>query len=136
MTDERAREIMALPPIANNRDRKGNGWAFYQYSRQKGLWPNLVSEFDMFTEPEKFHPFMPLMNVTKDYPPTLLIHGTDDTDVPHEQSELMQAEFVKHEVPNELFSVEGAEHNLWRAKPEDARRAQDKVKEFITKYMK
>lgn len=136
MTDERAREIMALPPIANARDRKGNGWAFYQYCRQKGLWPNLVTEFDMFTEPEKFYPYMPLKNVTKDFPPTLLIHGTDDTDVPHEQSVLMQAEFVKHEVPHELFSVEGAEHSLWRAKPEDARRAQDKVKEFITKYMK
>jgi dipeptidyl aminopeptidase/acylaminoacyl peptidase len=136
MTDERAKEIMALHPIANNRDRKGKGWAFYQYSRQKGLWPNLFTEFDMFTVPEKFYPFMPLKNVTKEFPPTLLIHGTDDTDVPHEQSELMQAEFVKHEVPHELFSLEGAEHNLWRVKPEDARRAQDKVKEFITKYMR
>lgn len=136
MTDERAKEIMALPPIANARDREGNGWAFYQYCRQKGLWPNLVSNFDMFTEPEKFFPFMPLKNVTKDFPPTLLVHGTNDTDVPHEQSELMQKEFMEHSVPHELFSVEGAEHGLWRANPQDVQRSQVRVFEFINKYMK
>ena len=31
--------------------------------------------------------------VSIDYPPTLLIHGTNDTDVPYEQSTMMAAEF-------------------------------------------
>ena len=136
MTEERAQEIMSLPPIANARDRKGNGWAFYQYCRQKGLCPNLVSNFDMFEEPERFFPYMPLKNVAKDFPPTLLVHGTNDTDVPHEQSELMQQEFIEHSVPYELFSVEGAEHSLWRANPQDVQHVQDLVLEFINRYMK
>ncbi len=136
MTDERAREIMALPPVSNARDRKGNGWAFYQYCRQRGMWPNLVSDFDMFTEPEKFFPFMPLKNVTEDFPPTLMVHGTKDTDVPHEQSVLMRQEFRRHSVSHELFSVEDAEHSLWRANPQDIQRSQEKVLEFIKKYMK
>jgi acetyl esterase/lipase len=136
ITDEDAEKVMSLPPIANVRDRQGNGWAFYQYCRQRGLWPNLVSNFDMFEEPEKFFPFMPLKNVTNEFPPTLLVHGTDDTDVLHEQSELMQEEFIAHSIPHELFSVEGAEHGLWRANPQDVQRSQDKVLEFINKYMK
>ncbi|MFA9454759.1 MAG: alpha/beta hydrolase [Candidatus Aminicenantaceae bacterium] len=136
MTAEQAEEIMSLPPIANARSRKGNGWAFYQYCRQNGLWPNLVSDFDMATEPEKFFPFMPLKNVTGDYPPTLLVHGTEDSDVPHEQSVLMQEEFVKHGVVHELLSIEGAEHSLWRAKPEDTQRVQKTVLEFISMHMK
>ncbi len=136
MTAEQAEEIMSLPPIANARDRQGNGWAFYQYCRQNGLWPNLVSDFDMATEPEKFFPFMPLKNVTADYPPTLLVHGTEDSDVPHEQSVLMQQEFEKQGVAHEFLSIEGAEHGLWRAKPEDTQRAQDTVLAFINKHMK
>ena len=36
------------------------------------------------SQPEKFAPYMPLENVNEeDSPPTLLIHGQDDTDVPY-----------------------------------------------------
>ena len=55
---------------------------------------------------------MPLRNVTADYPPTLLVHGTADTDVPYEQSVLMQEQFRKHRVQHELLTFEGAEHGL------------------------
>jgi len=34
-----------------------------------------VDGFDLHTQPEMFYPYMPIKNVTKDYPPTLLIHG-------------------------------------------------------------
>ena len=33
---------------------------------------------------------MPVKNVTAAYPPTVLIHGTADTDVPFEQSQLIR----------------------------------------------
>ena len=42
-----------------------------------------VSGFDPHTEPEKSYPFMAVKNVTENYPPTLMIHGTADTDVPY-----------------------------------------------------
>ena len=136
MTDEEARQIMSLPPIANVRDRDGNGWAFYQYCRQRGLWPNLVGGYDLNTQPEKFFPFMPVKNVTRDYPPTLLVHGERDTDVPHEQSELMVEEFIKHNVPHVLFSVRNGEHGLWQGNPDDIQRSRELVLEFVDKYMK
>ena len=136
LSREEAWNQVSGPPISDSRGRKGNGGAFYQYCRQNGLWPNLVSDFDIATEPDKFFPFMPLKNVSADYPPTLLVHGTEDSDVPHEQSVLMQQEFEKQGVAHEFLSIEGAEHGLWRAKPEDTQRAQDTVLAFINKHLK
>ena len=61
---------------------------FYLYCRQQGLWPKEVAGIDPDKEPKAFDPFCPVRNVTAAYPPTLLIHGTKDTDVPYEQSEI------------------------------------------------
>ena len=74
------------PAVADARERKGDGGIFYNYCRQSGLWPKAVSGWDPRKESEKFFPFMPVKNVTREYPPTVLIHGTADTDVPLEQS--------------------------------------------------
>ena len=55
---------------------------------------------------------MAVKNVTRHYPPTLLIHGDNDTDVPYEQSEMMAGEFTKYHVEHRLVRVNGAEHGL------------------------
>ena len=55
---------------------------------------------------------MPVKNVSAEYSPTALIHGTADTDVPFEQSELMAREFQKHGVEFQFHRIEGAEHGL------------------------
>jgi acetyl esterase/lipase len=103
---------VAGPPIADVKDRRGNGQAFYQFCRQHGIWPWAVSGWNPFREPEKFHPFMPLKNIARDFPPTLLVHGQVDTDVPHEQSELMAAEFQRIGVEHRFISVPNGEHGL------------------------
>ena len=100
------------PPIADSRHRKGNGGSFYQYCRQTGTWPKSVSGWDPHTQADKFVPFMPVRNVTDEYPPTLLIHGTADTDVPYEQSVMMTRELKKHEVPHRLVTIQNGEHGL------------------------
>ncbi len=112
LSRQEAFEQVSGPPVSDSRDRKGNGGAFYQHCRQHGIWPKSVSGWDPHTEAERFHPFMPLKNVTADYPPTLMIHGTTDTDVPYEQSVLMAAEFKKYQVPHELVSIPNGEHGL------------------------
>ena len=109
---EKAYEQISGPPIADNRDRKGDGGMFYNYCRQTGTWPKAVSGWDPLQEPEKFAPYMPLKNVTKDYPPTLLIHGETDTDVPYEESVLMSDELARQGVPHRLIGLAGAEHGL------------------------
>lgn len=76
---------------------------FYLYCRQQGLWPKLVAGYDPDMEPHAFTPFCPVRNVTKDYPPTLLLHGTKDTDVPVEQSVLMAQVLERQQVVHQLI---------------------------------
>jgi acetyl esterase/lipase len=99
-------KILAEPPAGNQRGR------FYLYCRQNGLWPKEVTGHDPDTEPKAFNSFCPVRNLSAQYPPTLLIHGTNDTDVPHEQSVVMERELARHGVPHEFISVRGAGHGL------------------------
>lgn len=123
------------PPIADARDRKGNGGAFYQHCRQHGIWPKEVSGWDPHTETDMFVPYMPVRNVTKDFPPTVLVHGTKDTDVPYEQSTLMAAEFKRHGVAHELITVPDAEHGLAGADPERVAAAYQSAWNFLNWYL-
>jgi acetyl esterase/lipase len=109
---EEAYKQVSGPPISDARDRKGDGGAFYLYCRQTGEWPKAVSGWDPKTQADKFAPFMPVKNVTKDYPPTLLIHGDADTDVPYEQSVMMEKELKRHGVRHRLITIEKGEHGL------------------------
>lgn len=83
---------------------------FYNYCRQNGLWDQAVTTFDPQAEPEKLEPFCPVRHVTKDYPPTLLLHGDRDTDVPFAQSEQMAAALKEHHVPYHLIRMKGFDH--------------------------
>lgn len=107
-----AKKQVSGPPVSDSRLRKGNGGWFYVHCRQHGLWPKEVTGWDPLKEPEKFYPYMAVRNVTADYPPTAMIHGTADTDVPFEQSAMMAEQFRKHSVEHLLLPVPGGEHGL------------------------
>ena len=79
---------------------------------------------------------MPVKNVTHDYPPTMLIHGTDDTDVPYEQSVMMTEEFKKHNVEHKLITIQDAEHGLRDGDPKLVEAANVSALEFINRFMK
>ncbi|MFT7642200.1 MAG: acetyl esterase/lipase [Pirellulaceae bacterium] len=123
------------PPVANSRDRILNGGSYYQTCRRLGIWPEKVSGFKE-TDIEKFKPYMAAHNVTPKYPPILMIHGTEDTDVPHEQSVIMVKQLKKHGVQYKLISVANGEHGLGGASSEDIKAARDSVLPFINRYMK
>ena len=91
---------------ADNRER------FYLYCRQQGLWPDLVAGIDPRKHPRAFDPFCPLRNVTRDYPPTMLLHGDKDTDVPFAQSELMAKELERNGVEHEFVRIPGGGHGF------------------------
>jgi len=135
MPEQQVRQIVSGPAIANSRERKGNGGAFYQFCRQRGLWPKEVSGWDPHKEAEKFNPYMPVKNVTRQYPPTLLIHGTKDTDVPFEQSVMMAEQFKKHGVDHELISIVGGEHGLGGGDSDKIDRAYSRVFQFVHQRM-
>lgn len=136
LTEEEARKQVSGPPISDARRRKGDGGAFYFFCRQRGIWPLEVTGWNPRTEEERFVPFMPLRNVTPDYPPTLLIHGTEDTDVPYEQAVMMSEELGRHGVEHELVSIPDAEHDLVGGDPELVDAAYGRVLEFVNRQMR
>ncbi|HEY7304016.1 MAG TPA: alpha/beta hydrolase [Bryobacteraceae bacterium] len=113
------------PPPGNQRDK------FYLYCRQNGLWPREVSGHDPHTEPHWFDRYCPIRNVTPQYPPTLLIHGTADTDVPYSLSKDMAAKLTAEGVEHELITVTDAGHGLTGAKPEEIDRISDRAVNFV-----
>ena len=89
-----------------------NRFRFYLYCRQQGLWPKEIAGYDPDAEPRKFDPFCPVRNVTKDYPPTLLLHGDQDTDVPYQQSVVMAEELKHHGVEHKLITMTNRGHGF------------------------
>lgn len=135
LSREEAWQQVDGPTISNAGQRKGDGGAFYQYCRQHGLWPKAVTGWDPMTERKKFFPYMPVKNVDRDYPPTVLIHGTKDTDVPLAQSVMMADEFQRHGVEHKLIAVEGGEHGLAGGRADDIDAAYRRAFDFLAKHL-
>ena len=104
---------------------------FYLYCRQQGRWLSEVTGHDPRENDAWFDPYCPIRNVTPGYPPTILIHGTLDTDVPHEESRNLAARFAEHGVKHEFLSLEGIGHGFAGAKPEDVERAEVAAARFL-----
>ncbi len=79
---------------------------------------------------------MPVRNVTKDYPPTLMIHGTKDTDVPHQQSVMMAEQLTKRGVEHKLISIPGGEHGLGGGDAKLINAAYESALAFVNRHMK
>lgn len=106
---------------------------FYTYCRQNGLWPKEVVGFDPAKQPREFDRFCPIRNVTRDYPPTLLLHGDKDIDVPHAQSVAMAAELKRVGVVHEFISIKGGGHGFDARgmKDADVAAAFDRIETFL-----
>jgi dipeptidyl aminopeptidase/acylaminoacyl peptidase len=124
------------PPISMADDRQGNGGVFYNYTRQSGTWPEAVSGWDPHAQAESFFPFMPVKNVTPDYPPTMLIHGTEDTDVPYAQSVMMAEQLEANGVVHELVTIPGGEHGLGGGDPELIAKAYEDMVAWVDRYLR
>jgi acetyl esterase/lipase len=114
----------------------GDRGRFYLYTRQRGLWPLEVTGHDPDKEPRAFDRLCPIRNVTKDYPPTLLLHGDNDTDVPYEQSALMARELAAQGVQHEFMPMPGRGHGFDSAMWDPAVSAAfDRVLAFLQKHV-
>lgn len=123
-------------PVADSNANGKQRGKFYLYCRQNGLWTKLVSGFDPKTEADRIKPFEPAKNVTSDYPPTLLMHGTADTDVPYEQSVQMAEEFKKHGVEHEFITIPNAGHGFGNADKKLLADAYAKILPFVEKHVR
>jgi acetyl esterase/lipase len=92
----------------------------YLYARQRGLLPKLVSGHDPVTDPGWFAPYEPIRHITPDYPPTMLLQGQKDTDVPFEQAKTLGEALQRNGVVHQLVSDPDWDHAFdYRANDKD-----------------
>lgn len=134
-TKEEAHQAIGTKETTNG-GAKGRS-NFYTYCRQNGRWPQEVVGFDPVTHPRELDRFCPVRNVTKDYPPTLLLHGERDIDVPHEQSATMAAELKRAGVAHEFISIPGGGHGFDSKGMQDSEvsAAFERIMQFLKKHM-
>lgn len=125
-----------LTGVTRGNDAQKARSRYYLFLRQNGLWTREVTGFDPVADRAKLDPYCPVRNVTPDYPPTMLVHGTADTDVPYDLSEAMAKELARHKVAHELVRVDGAGHGLTPGDKKLADDAHQKALAFIRKHLK
>jgi acetyl esterase/lipase len=78
-----------------------------------------------------FDPWCPIRNVTSAYPPTVLVHGSADADVPHDESARLAARLAEARVDHEFHSLAGVGHGFASASVEEIEAAEAAVAGFI-----
>ncbi len=128
----------SIAPLVSKEEayRPGSG-SLYLYLRQNGLWTNVVTGFDPTTQRHELDPYTPVRNITPDYPPIMMLHGTNDTDVPYEESVAMAEQLARHEVPHELILLPGGGHggSFRGAEPKLITEAHNRALAFIHRHL-
>jgi acetyl esterase/lipase len=133
--DEATRAVGARVLTGTQGDEQKARGRYYLYLRQNGFWTKEVTGMDPEKDRRALDPYCPVRNVTAAYPPTLLIHGTTDTDVPYELSANMAQELARHKVEHELVTVKGAGHGLAGGDPQLIAAANAKAAAFIRAHL-
>ena len=124
--------VVSSPPDQEQADARRR---YYHYLRQNGLWTREVTGLDPSQDRAALDPFCPVRNVSPAYPPTMLLHGTADTDVPYDRSVKMAQELARHGVKHELVTLPGAEHGLVGVDPALVDAANAKARAFIGEHL-
>ncbi len=84
--------------------------------------------------PELYRLASPITHVTKDDPPTLILHGSIDRTVPIDQAELLVDALKKNGVEHEFDRIEGWPHTM-DLEPDVNRHCLMKMFEFFEKHL-
>ena len=134
-THDEAWRLVSGQPIANVKDRPHDAGAFNGYVRRNGQWPRAITGWDPLSEPEKFIPYLPVRNVSPQYPPTFIMHGREDTDIPYVIAEQMAAELARHRVEHRLVGIAGGEHGYQGANPKLVEAGHSEAFEFVRRHL-
>jgi acetyl esterase/lipase len=136
ITEDEARKVLGEKVLTGGGGpgSKDRG-RFFIYCRQNGIWPNEVMGLDPNRDREKFSPYCPIRNLSADYPPILMIHGTADTDVPFEKSVEMAGALAKRHLPHELILIPNGGHGLGGGDPKLIEEAYSRAFKFMKTHM-
>ncbi len=83
-----------------------------KYLRRTGTWAEGVCGVDPAKDPGRFKSICPLYNIFPEYPPTLLVHGEANTNVPFQQSVDLADELSRHGVSHKMISIPDGVHGF------------------------
>lgn len=101
--------IMDKPMAASPIEKR---YAIYLYCRQQGKWIDYVTGKSSKEDLSSFTPYCPARLADKNYPPTLLLHGDQDEDVPYQQSVHMKQVLDEAGVVNQLITISNGKHTF------------------------
>ncbi|MFK9089924.1 alpha/beta hydrolase [Bacillus salipaludis] len=84
-------------------------FAIYLFCRQKGKWIDYVTNAD---SAKTLIEYCPVESIDAHYPPTMLLHGDMDEDVPFEQSLQMSEALTKAGIYNKLITIPNGIHSF------------------------
>ena len=126
----------AMRHIGNMEREEGGSFDWYLWTRQNGTWTAMVSGYDINKDRAVIEKYCPILNIGADYPPTMLLHGDNDTDVPYEQSvemyKALQGKGIISELQTYLGGGHGFDHDS--GNPE-VQSLLDKAVDFMLKYI-
>lgn len=128
---ERADALASLAltplPTADGEDRS----RFYLYCRQHGLWLPEVTGHAWPQDAAWFDPWCPLRHIDAAYPPTMLVHGLDDTDVPASASDALAERLRAAGVTHAYHALPGVGHGFAGATPAQVEAVETAVVDFL-----
>jgi acetyl esterase/lipase len=132
--EEALAAIAATPPDAPDPAAR---MLFYVHCRQHGTWVREVARRDPLTESGAVVRCCPVRNVRLDHPPTLLLHGDADDDVPVEQSMAMAEALAARGVDHRLIRLPGRGHGFDTAMADaDVAEAFEQVLGFLSQRLR
>jgi acetyl esterase/lipase len=102
---------------------------FHEFDNKSKRWERITDEKKVLDQARKVSP---LMQITADTPPTLIIHGDADKIVPIEQAQAFVARLKERGVPAELVVKKGAGHG-WPGLDKDGATLADWFDRYLKK---
>lgn len=123
---------LALTPVptASGEDRS----LFYLYCRQQGLWLPEVTGRTLPGDLAWLHQYCPLHHIDENFPPTMLVHGRDDSDVPATESDSLAATLQSKGVTHAYHSLECVGHGFSGAPVELVQSTERAVAAFLYEH--
>jgi acetyl esterase/lipase len=134
VTRDEALASLSAPPVQDPKlgvDRS----CFYLYCRQQGAWLAEVTARKPTIDAAWFDRYCPIRMLDARSPPTVLVHGEDDKDVPHEESVRLAARLDELAVPHRFISLAGVGHGFAGARPGEPEATEQAVLAFLCEQL-
>lgn len=107
----------------------------YLFCRQQGQLAQVVTGLDPTADAAAFDALRPIKAITSRSPPTFLVHGQEDKDVPSSESAALAQALGRESVPFELLLVPGAGQGLEGVSAAERARIYGRIKDFLDRHL-